>query len=641
MTLPAPELDTRRFQELVNEAKRQIHEKCPAWTDHNVHDPGVTLIELFAWMTDQIIYRLNRVPDRNYVKFLELIGVHLYPPTAARAPVTFWLAAPQPETVTIPRGTELATVRTETEEAISFTTVEDLSLVASTFHSVVSAGHGEQPRRRNDELREQGRFDSFSQVPQVGDVVMVGLTEAVPSCAVTLRFGCEVRGVGVDPNNPPLVWEAFSGGEWVACEVERDETGGLNREGDVVLHVPRSHAPSVFDLDLAGWLRARVTDGHPAYTTSPRITSIAAFTCGGTVDAVNAERVDGEVLGTSDGAPAQRFLLGRRPVVAAPLVLEVSDDQGWKPWRQVDDFSDSGPEDPHFVLDAMAGEVQFGPAVREPHGGLLRYGRTPPPDSQLRVGSYLTGGGSAGNVARHTLSVLRSSIPYVREVGNRRPAAGGVDGEDIASAKVRAPLLLRTLGRAVTAEDYEHLAREAAPEVSRVRCTAADGGGPDAGGVRVLVVPAAVPRHGELAFEQLQPSQETLRKIENRLDECRVVGSRVVVGPPYYRGLTVVARLRARRRGTLEADAREALYTYFNPIVGGPDGQGWPFGRRVHLGEVYSVLQKLPDLELIEDVRLFGADPVERQRGAALQRLDLGPHELVFSYDHQVRVDAG
>src|SRR3954463_13475929 len=118
MTLPVPNLDDRRFQDLVDDAKRLLQQRLPAGSDHNVSDPGVTLIELFAWMTDQLLYRLNRVPDRNYVKFLELLGVHLFPPTAARAPITFWLAAPQANVIRIPPSTQVATVRTETTEAI-------------------------------------------------------------------------------------------------------------------------------------------------------------------------------------------------------------------------------------------------------------------------------------------------------------------------------------------------------------------------------------------------------------------------------------------------------------------------------------------------------------------------------------------
>src|SRR5512145_379219 len=111
MPLPTPLLDDRHFQDLVDHAKRSIPQYCPEWTDHNVSDPGVTLIELFAWMTDLLLYRVNQVPDKVYIKFLELLGVKLEPPRAARAPITFYLSAPQPAEVTIPAETEVATIR--------------------------------------------------------------------------------------------------------------------------------------------------------------------------------------------------------------------------------------------------------------------------------------------------------------------------------------------------------------------------------------------------------------------------------------------------------------------------------------------------------------------------------------------------
>src|SRR5215475_5174772 len=122
--LPAPNLDDRTFQGLVDEAKRLVQNRCPEWTDHNVSDPGVTLIETFAYMVDQLIYRLNRVPDKNYVKFLEMIGIELRPPHAATADVTFWLTAPQQRVVTLPAGSEAATERTDISDAIVFRTAE-------------------------------------------------------------------------------------------------------------------------------------------------------------------------------------------------------------------------------------------------------------------------------------------------------------------------------------------------------------------------------------------------------------------------------------------------------------------------------------------------------------------------------------
>jgi predicted phage baseplate assembly protein len=114
MPLPTPNLDDRHFQDIVDEAKRLIPRFCPEWTDHNVSDPGVALIELFAWMTDLLLYRVNQVPDKVYITLLNLIGIQLEPPQSAVAPVTFYLSAPQETAITIPADTEVATVRTET-----------------------------------------------------------------------------------------------------------------------------------------------------------------------------------------------------------------------------------------------------------------------------------------------------------------------------------------------------------------------------------------------------------------------------------------------------------------------------------------------------------------------------------------------
>src|SRR2546423_441578 len=125
MPLQTPSLDDRHFQDIVDQAKRLIPHYCREWTDHNVSDPGVTLIELFAWMTDMLLYRVNLVPDKNYVKFLELIGVQLEEPRAATAPVTFYLSAAQPVEVTILADTEVATVRTGTIRATILTTKKD------------------------------------------------------------------------------------------------------------------------------------------------------------------------------------------------------------------------------------------------------------------------------------------------------------------------------------------------------------------------------------------------------------------------------------------------------------------------------------------------------------------------------------
>lgn len=654
MVLPSPNLDDRRFQDLVDDAKRLVQQRCPDWTDHNVSDPGVTMIELFATMVDQLLYRLNRVPDRNYVKFLDLIGVRLLPPTAAEADVTFWLSAPQPIEVGIPVGTEVATMRTEAEEAITFSVVEDLRIVPCRLAQVAVSMAPAQVLDRMETLRSGQGFACFDQVPKTDDALLIGLSDAVPRCAVVLRFQCEVEGVGVDPDNPPVCWEAWNGASWTRCEIDRDDdgrprdgTGGLNQDGDVVLHVPSTHVASLIGGQRAGWLRCRVTaaeEGQPRYGSSPIVRDISVYTVGGTTRAAHAELIEDEVVGMSDGIPGQRFPLKHRPVVPAsqPTVVQVAGDRGWEDWTPVDSFGDSGPGSRVFVLDHVTGELNFGPAVREADGSLRQYGAVPPKGAGIRVPAYRSGGGRRGNVARQTITVLKSSIPYVTRVQNRLPASRGVDAEDMEGAKIRGPILLRTGNRAVTAEDYECLAQQAAPDVARVRCVPAND--PAASGVvRVLVVPwVNDDGRGGLRFQDLRPPDEMLATISEYLAERKVIGARVMVEPPIYQGVTVVARIRARPRTDgqrLRIEAVEALHRYFHPLLGGSDGTGWGFGRPVQVGEVYAALQQVRGTEYVEDARLFAADPLTGQHGEAVPRIEIDRNALVFSYRHQVLVE--
>lgn len=644
MTIPAPNLDDRRFQDLVDDAKRYVQQRCPEWSDHNVSDPGVTLIETFALTVDQLLYRLNRVPDRLYLRFLELLGITLFPPTPARAGVTFWLSAPQPETVTVPLGSEVATRRTETEDALAFATTADLAIVTCGLAAVATVGaeRGAQPVDHTDDLEAREPFRCFSARPAFGDVLLVGLSAATPRCAVALRFDCQVEGVGVDPRNPPLVWEAWTGTRWDACELERDATGGLNRPGDIVLHVPASHTMSAITQRPAGWLRCRVLPvgaDQPFYSASPRIHGASAFTLGGTVDAAYSETVTDETVGVSDGVPGQRFLLARRPVVAGdPLVVQVSTADGWQDWTQVEHFAGSGPQDPHFVLDPVAAHIVFGPAVRQSDATVRHFGLVPPKSAAIRVRSYHVGGGQRGNVARGEITALRASVPYVARVENRRPASGGVDGEDVESAKRRAPLFLRSRERAVTAADYEYLGREADPRVARTCCRVDEGSL-----VRLVVVPAVAGDESQpLPPAATQPSPELLKIVTSYLDERRVIGTRLLVERPNYRWITAVATVHVLA-GTdaerIRSSALGTLYRYLHPLRGGLNGDGWPFGRSVPAGELLAAIARVPGVAVVDEVRLYSADPRSGQRSEGwTNTIDLAPGALPFSFEHHVEV---
>ncbi|MPZ48132.1 MAG: putative baseplate assembly protein [Dehalococcoidia bacterium] len=139
MPLQSPNLDDRNFAQLVEEAKARIRATAPEWTDMSASDPGIVLLELFAYLTESLIYRLNRLPDKAYTEFLNLIGVQLYPPAASRVTLVFSRARAG-EAVEIPRGTRVTVSRAASgEEPPVFSTVQAATLPAGDTSIEVTA----------------------------------------------------------------------------------------------------------------------------------------------------------------------------------------------------------------------------------------------------------------------------------------------------------------------------------------------------------------------------------------------------------------------------------------------------------------------------------------------------------------------
>jgi predicted phage baseplate assembly protein len=645
MPLPTPNLDDRRFQDLVDEAKRAIPRYCPEWTDHNVSDPGVTLIELFAWMVESMLYRLNRVPEKSYVTFLELMGVTLEPPAAARAPLTFWLAAPPSQPVAIPAGTEVATVQTAAEDAVIFSTDAEILVTPPRLVACLTSPDERQFADQGWEQERRGQpFLAFQAQPRPGDAFYLGFADSHSGNVLGMTIDCRIEGIGVDPKNPPLAWEAWCNEGWTRAELESDTTLGLNQQGRSVLHLPPRMARHSFGNVEGYWLRCVFTPPEPgqaAYSASPKITALAVEALGGTGIATHATSVRQELLGRSDGTPGQRFRLEYAPVL--PLRggenVEVQREGGeWEAWSATPSFGSATPTATVFCIDYVGGEIAFGPSIREPDGAERQYGAIPPRGASLRMSCYRSGGGARGNVGAGKLTVLKSAVPYVDRVSNLLPAVGGRDAESLERAKLRAPQMLHTSFRAVTAEDYEYLAISAAAGVARACCVQPRAlgheGAPAAGAVKVLLVPSLDQPARWIASKELIPRREMLEEVQQYLDDRRLLTSVLVVGQPEYRWVTVQARLRARPQvghESLREEAAARLYRFLNPLVGGPAATGWPFGRDLYISEVYAILQGTPGVEFIERVELrVDGDPTPRER------ITVPADALIASDRHQI-----
>lgn len=643
MSLPDPTLDDLRFQrDLVDVARKRIIHYCPEWTDYNLSDPGITLIELFAWMTELITYRLNRVPDKNYINFLNMLGVRLQPPTTATTSLTFRLAAPFPlnpgdDTVAlVPKASEVATRTIEEDEPSTiFTTDKRLLIIPPTLAQLrrTEDFHKNYLERLNVEV-----FYPFNRTnPREGDTFYIGFDEAqdISGHIIQLSFKCNpTQAPGIRRNDPPLVWECSLGdGRWEeippsVLQGEEDTTGGLNNEqGRITFYLPlETKLEAVYGRE-AYWIRCRFEQRRReqgSYTESPRITGVMAYALGASVPATHAVYVHEEVLGVSNGDPGQTYMLRNSPLLALEdnETVEVEEmEQGeliYIPWQYVHDFSASTRFDRHFTLDTATGEIRFGPAIRQRDGTVRQYGRIPEMSRQIRIKQYRYGGGVRGNVPMGEVQVMKSSLPYIDRVMNPKRASGGLDQEGLDEAKMRAQRELRAQERAVTAQDYEHLTKRISQDIARVKCMSPsriDNRGLPPGMVELLIVPAVTEALQLGDLSKLQISEELVELIQEDLNQYRLLTTTLYIREPLYIGVKVtveIVPMDTADPDLLRARVLDSLKNMLNPlplkasehqdVLLGEEWPGWDFGRDLYIAELFSLLQQIPGVKHVLDV---------------------------------------
>ena len=668
MSLAAPKLDDRHFQDIVDGAKKRIPYYIEEWTDHNVSDPGVTLIELFAWMTDNIIYRLNQVPDLHYVKFMEMLGMSLKEPVPARALISFWLSAPQEMQVPIPAGTEVASTQTETQPSIIFTTDEPFVIRPPEWQAALSFVLNED-NERDYEVHDVSRLSKglenvnvFSAAPQEGDAFYFGFSSDISRHILGFVLDCDpAGGAGIVPTQPPYVWEVSTGSQdapWARCVIDdgEDTTKGLNTPGRIRLHLPDVGRYTVNKQNLY-WLRLRLLhkDEYTAqmrpYRNTPRLRQVAVAAWGGATWATHSQVISKEMLGQSDGSPGQSFqlqvtqILRRRP--EEMLVVQTGEEN--QVWTEVPNFAQSTAVDTHFTLDSVTGELRFGPAIRQPDGSMKRFGAIPPRGANLIFQRYRYGGGLEGNVQANIINTLKTAIPFIARVVNRQPASGGLDAETLEAAKMRAPALLRSQDRAVTEADFEFLAREALRNTGwgdyRVHCLQPLPSRESRiipGQVYLLIIP-----HIQDPAQRLRPSaaQLELREddiyayLSNYLNERRLLTVRLDIRAPVYYWVSARVSVRAlpgTNHAQVEATVMDRLYRFLNPLIGGRDGRGWPFGRDLVISDLHQCLQAVPGVQFIRNVQMFITAPGEGPRGDPVETVDIVGHGVIASGIHEV-----
>lgn len=645
-----PKIDDRRYDDIIAEMRTRIArytpEWTPVWTDVNDSDPGITLAQVFAWQADMLLYRMGKVPELNYLKFLQLLGIELRPAEPALSEITFTVEEDHPKPyVIVPDRAQLSAESPDGGPPLIFETERALIALKAKLASVQAFdGYAFTDLSvENDEAEIP--FQPFGPTAGDGAAVYLGFflkekTEDFPQTDLDLALWTSQQderttavqcGIPDTPAYAParLRWQYWSGTEWLSLKLLKDETNAFTRSGHILLNTraksPMKRAVIGDVTEERYWIRAAVERSQ--YERAPKLLAIRT----NTVAARQAETVVDEVLGGSNGRRDQIFRLASAPVLADSLRLEVDEGDGYQPWTRVDDLLASSPDDPHFVLNRTTGEIRFGDGLN----GHLPVANPNNPDANIVARLYRIGGGKRGNVPAQAIKTLVTPVDGIDEngVGNLLAAYSGRDEETLTEAKKRAPRAIKSRCRAVTAEDYEHLAMQAA-NVRRAKALPLFH--PDFPGVKVpgVVTVIVVP---DADIPNPIPSEGTLRTVCAYLDQRRLLTTELYVIKPSYQQIEIQGEVIVNGNADLaEVNERieKTLLDYFHPLKGGEDGLGWPFGGTIFYSRVYQRAFTVPGVQSIQRlVIVLDGEQQEECRDVPIQE-----DALVYSTQHNVQV---
>lgn len=661
MPIPFYPLDDRSFEDLVGELLARIPGHTPEWTNPRVGDPGRTLIELFAWLGDTLLYRANLVPERQRLAFLRLLNIPMRPARAAEGlvvvqpaqekllrPVTVPLYTPVKGPVGFESCGELSVLPLQGElyarRRPSAAEKAGLDRVIRGLATVYNVRQGEYyittplfadgPAPAGHDLART-TVDQTLWIALLAPKPEPAVRAAVRKALIRDQDGARVLNVGISPRltlprfdetvgtlpaaRNLWVWEITSGRrekdltpEYLTLSVVEDGTDNLTRQGVVRLELPDADDIGLPQEPITragvGPRPPRLDDAATAgrliawirLRPQKPVSSFSLSWAGINAVAVDQRTTLANVLaGNATGIADQTLQLPGCSVDPASLVLQVEEPgAGFVPWHQVEDLAAASRDDRAYLLDAEAGVVTFGDGIR---------GKLPAAGMRIRIVSLRYGGGSAGNLASGNLSgIAQAGLKVAQPLAT----TGGTDAEDLDQALKRIPQWLKHGDRAVTEEDYRRLALETpAADLGRVevlpRFRPRQRRFDVPGVVTVMVLPKAPVR----LPPNPRPDRIFLERVHDWLAPRRPLATELnVIGVDYVPLAVCVAVtvLDGQPRDLVLRQVRETLRDYLWPLApGGIDGSGWGLGQAVVSQELEVAVARVQGVRTVAGVNLF------------------------------------
>ena len=566
MSKLAPDLFQRRFDELMEIGRAELPSRAPDWTDYNAHDPGITLMELLAWVAEAQLYAISRTRRDERRSYAALLGIGSRGTQGARGLIWPDRLDPNSPAATFARSvvlTEDAVIGTDDAASPTFRPSAKLLWVPgkitklatqdakdrTTDHTATNQRgglpffpFGERAGRRNVlamtfEGRDRSGLFGRDRKGAEGAYWPIGVLAAPPV------GGTNEPGTTDKSRRSPLRATLVTDEDRVDVKIQTDTTNGFLATGVILLDLANVK-PSTrqFTLELYS---------PSGFSRPPRVERVEP----NVIPILQGRTISNE-LHTANGMPDWSFGLDvpglRYGEGEEPVTLEVSESGGLNKWEPCDSLSDRGPDENVYEIDAVTGQITFGNGVN---------GRIPPGESQVLV-TYSVSDGEEGRVARNRKWMVQG---FAGVFGvNPDPIIGGTAASGELDDRREARRRSRNDRALVSADDIAKAARELPLlEVARAWVPAPPNRAPRTGVVNLVAMRS---RPGGEEPEQIPETTQWLRAIGRSLSPRMPLGSRLAVAAPRYVEFYINAVVEVNRgrepsaiKETVEKDIRKRL----------------------------------------------------------------------------------
>jgi uncharacterized phage protein gp47/JayE len=462
-------------------------------------------------------------------------------------------------------------------------------------------------------------FPPFVQLDDKTKTLYLGFEKSFKGGPIKLFFAAKELTYSED-RKPKLEWTYSTKDEWGELS-HLDATEALIKREILELMMPEEFSAQTRFGQFLYWIKGALTEGEYEAGESPLLNGVYPNTAW----AVQAETIKDEILGSSNGERNQSFSFHKSPVLEGvelrvremlsdeerqaltaslgkQAIYEKRDERGnvaesWVLWQEVPYFFDSTAQSRHYALDHASGLVQFGDGIK---------GVIPPQGvNNIKAFSYRAGGGAHGNVKAAEIKTLKTAVAGVDKVSNPIAADGGVDTATPDQMLEIGPTIISHRNRAVTAEDFEWLAKQASRKVVKARClpNRNNKAQTERGWVTVIIVPDSPE---DRPFPSLELRKVVRRHLEAHSANTISSAKHVHVDGPSYVGVGITAQVVVTSidvASTVDSEVKKRLNTFFHPLTGGPEGKGWDFGRDVAASDIYALLESIEGVDHVENLQ--------------------------------------